>query len=96
MFLVANLTPADPLSFAAVVVVLGLTSLVASLGRIRRATRVDPASTLRVRVSRVTCNANLQVRAVQGPDLRVRPTHANASHSRSSARLRDPWLTLSP
>ncbi len=47
MFLVANLTPADPLSFAAVVVVLGLTSLVASLGPIRRATRVDPASTLR-------------------------------------------------
>jgi predicted permease len=47
MFLVANLTPADPLSFVAVVVVLGVTALVASLGPVRRATRVDPASTLR-------------------------------------------------
>jgi predicted permease len=47
MFLVANLTPADPLSLSAVVVVLIATALVASWGPVRRAARVDPATTLR-------------------------------------------------
>ena len=47
MFLVANLTPADPLSLSAVVMVLIATALVASWGPVRRAARVDPATTLR-------------------------------------------------
>jgi ABC-type antimicrobial peptide transport system permease subunit len=47
MFLVANLTPADPLSLSAVVVLLIATALVASWGPVRRAARVDPATTLR-------------------------------------------------
>jgi predicted permease len=47
MFLVASLTPADPLSLGGVVVVLTLTALAASLGPVCRAARVDPATTLR-------------------------------------------------
>jgi predicted permease len=47
MFLVANLTPADPLSLGAVVVILLVTALAASWGPVRRAARVDPAMTLR-------------------------------------------------
>jgi putative ABC transport system permease protein len=47
MFLVASLTPADPLSLGSVVVVLTLTALAASLGPVCRAARVDPATTLR-------------------------------------------------
>ena len=47
MFLVANVTPADPLSLGAVVVVLTMTALAASWGPLRCAARVDPAMTLR-------------------------------------------------
>jgi putative ABC transport system permease protein len=47
MFLVANLTPSDPLSLGTVVVVLTMTALAASWGPVRRAARVDPAMTLR-------------------------------------------------
>jgi predicted permease len=47
MFLVATLTPADPLSLAAVIVVLLATTLVAAWGPVRRAAGVDPALTLR-------------------------------------------------
>ena len=47
MFLVSNLTPADPLSLAAVVVVLLVTALAAAWGPTQRAARIDPAITLR-------------------------------------------------
>ena len=47
MFLVANLTPADPLSLGAVVVVLSRPRWPPSWGPVRRAARVDPAMTLR-------------------------------------------------
>jgi len=47
MFLVPGLGPSDPLSFAAVVVFLAVTGLVATLGPVRRALRVDPALSLR-------------------------------------------------
>ena len=47
MFLVANLSPADPLSLGTVVIVLLLTALAAAWGPVRRAARIDPAVTLR-------------------------------------------------
>jgi putative ABC transport system permease protein len=47
MFLVGSLTPADPLSLLAVVVVLLVTALAAASGPMRRAARIDPAATLR-------------------------------------------------
>jgi predicted permease len=46
-FLVADLPTRDPISFGATAVALVMTSLVASWGPIRRATRVDPAHALR-------------------------------------------------
>ena len=47
MFLVANLTPSDPLSLVTVVIVLAVTALFAAWGPVRRAARVDPVVTLR-------------------------------------------------
>jgi ABC-type lipoprotein release transport system permease subunit len=47
MFLVANLTPSDPLSLVTVVIVLAVTALLAAWGPVRRAARVDPVVTLR-------------------------------------------------
>jgi putative ABC transport system permease protein len=47
MFLVANLRPADPLSLCAVIAVLLITALAAAWGPVRRASRIDPALTLR-------------------------------------------------
>jgi predicted permease len=47
MFLVAGLSPADPASLGAVVVVLALTGLAASWGPVRRASSVDPIAALR-------------------------------------------------
>jgi putative ABC transport system permease protein len=47
MFLVPGLGPGDPLSFASVVLFLAATGLVATLGPVRRALRVDPALSLR-------------------------------------------------
>lgn len=47
MFLVANLTPSDPLSLATVIFVLLVTALAAAWGPVRRAARVDPVMTLR-------------------------------------------------
>src|SRR4029453_17983670 len=47
MFLVANLTPSDPLSLVTVVFVLAVTALFAAWGPVRRAARVDPVVTLR-------------------------------------------------
>ncbi len=47
MFLVANLTPADPLSLGVVILVLLATTLAAAWGPVRRAASVDPAMTLR-------------------------------------------------
>ena len=47
MFLIAGLTPADPASLAAVVVVLLATGMLATWGPIRRATLVDPIAALR-------------------------------------------------
>ena len=47
MFLVAGLSPADPLSYAAVLLVLGLTAIMATLGPLRRAVTIDPARCLR-------------------------------------------------
>jgi putative ABC transport system permease protein len=47
MFLVANLTPSDPLSLMAVVLLLLITALAAAWGPVRRAARVDPVMTLR-------------------------------------------------
>jgi putative ABC transport system permease protein len=47
MFLVPGLKPADPLSFLAVAVILGVTGLAASWGPVRRALAIDPASCLR-------------------------------------------------
>ena len=47
MFLVSTLTPADPWSLGAVVIVLLVTALAAAWGPVRRAARVDPAVTLR-------------------------------------------------
>ena len=47
MFLVAGLSPADPASLGAVVVVLTIAGAVASWGPIRRASSVDPIAALR-------------------------------------------------
>jgi predicted permease len=47
MFFVPGLSPADPASFSAVLVVLGVAGLAATLGPVRRATAVDPAACLR-------------------------------------------------
>ena len=47
MFLVPGLSPSDPASFAAVVLLLGFTGFLASLGPMRRALRVDPLGCLR-------------------------------------------------
>ena len=47
LFLVPGLSPTDPPSLAAVIVVLGATGLVASWGPVRRALRIDPMSSLR-------------------------------------------------
>jgi predicted permease len=47
MFFVPGLSPWDPASFAAVILLLGLTGFLASLGPLRRALRVDPLGCLR-------------------------------------------------
>lgn len=47
LFFVAGLRPSDPLSYALMVVLLGATGLLAALGPLRRATRVDPMACLR-------------------------------------------------
>ncbi len=47
MFFVPGLSPADPLSFSAVVVVLGAAGLLATLGPVHRAVSIDPMSSLR-------------------------------------------------
>ncbi len=47
MFLVPGIRPADPLSFGAVILVLGLTGLAATWGPLRRASAVDPLVALR-------------------------------------------------
>ncbi len=47
MFLVAGLSPADPWSIAAVVLILALAGLLATFEPVRRATRVDPVASLR-------------------------------------------------
>jgi ABC-type antimicrobial peptide transport system permease subunit len=47
MFLVAGLSPADPASLGAVVVVLSLAGAMASWGPARRASSVDPIAALR-------------------------------------------------
>ena len=44
-----GLSPADPLSYLALAGILGATAILATLAPIRRATRVDPAITLRAR-----------------------------------------------
>ncbi|HEX4166947.1 MAG TPA: ADOP family duplicated permease [Bryobacteraceae bacterium] len=48
MFLVPGLKPADPLSFATVLIVMIFTGLVAASGPVRRAVTVDPNRALRV------------------------------------------------
>ena len=47
VFFVAGLSPSDPLSFGSVLLVLGGTGLLATLGPIRRALAVDPMTALR-------------------------------------------------
>ena len=47
MFFVPGLSASDPASFATVVVVLGLTGVLAALGPMRRALAVDPVQCLR-------------------------------------------------
>ena len=47
MFLVAGLSPSDPVSFAAVAAILVITGLLAASGPLRRALGVDPARSLR-------------------------------------------------
>jgi predicted permease len=47
MFFVPGLSASDPASFAAVLAVLGLTGLLAALGPVRRALRIDPLQCLR-------------------------------------------------
>ena len=47
MFLVPGLSPADPWSLVAVIVVLGTSGLAATLGPVRRALAVDPVASLR-------------------------------------------------
>jgi ABC-type antimicrobial peptide transport system permease subunit len=46
-FFVRDVTPRDPLSFAIVIVVMGLTGLFAAWGPARRAAAVDPIISLR-------------------------------------------------
>lgn len=47
MFFVPGLSPGDPLSFGLVVLVLAATGLVATLGPMRPAVGIDPATSLR-------------------------------------------------
>ena len=47
MFFVPGLSPADPASFVAVLVVLGATGLIATVGPLRRASAIDPVTSLR-------------------------------------------------
>ena len=47
IFFVPGLRPSDPASFAAVIAVLGATGVLAALGPLRRALRVDPLECLR-------------------------------------------------
>ncbi len=47
IFFVPELNPTDPVSFLAVLVVLGATGLAATLGPVRRAVTVDPVASLR-------------------------------------------------
>jgi ABC-type antimicrobial peptide transport system permease subunit len=47
MFFVPGLSTTDPASFAAVIAVLGIAGLLAALGPVRRALRVDPLQCLR-------------------------------------------------
>ena len=47
MFFVPGLSPTDPASYAAVLLVLGATAILATLGPLRRATTIDPARCLR-------------------------------------------------
>jgi ABC-type antimicrobial peptide transport system permease subunit len=47
IFFVPGLRPSDPASFAAVIAVLGATGVLAALGPVRRALRIDPLECLR-------------------------------------------------
>jgi ABC-type antimicrobial peptide transport system permease subunit len=47
MFLVPGLTPSDPVTFAAVVLVLAATGLASAWGPVRRAAAIDPMRCLR-------------------------------------------------
>jgi ABC-type antimicrobial peptide transport system permease subunit len=47
LFLVAGLTPSDPLTYAAVIAVLAMVGIAATLGPVLRALRVDPMTALR-------------------------------------------------
>ena len=47
MFFVPGLSPSDPVSYAAVLLVLGVTALLATLGPLHRAITIDPARCLR-------------------------------------------------
>jgi hypothetical protein len=47
IFLVPGLRPTDPASFAAVIAVLGAAGVLAALGPVRRALRIDPLESLR-------------------------------------------------
>jgi ABC-type antimicrobial peptide transport system permease subunit len=47
IFFVPGLRPSDPASFVAVIAVLGATGVLAAIGPLRRALRVDPLECLR-------------------------------------------------
>jgi ABC-type antimicrobial peptide transport system permease subunit len=47
IFFVPGLRPSDPASFAAVIAILGATGLLAAVGPVRRALRIDPIECLR-------------------------------------------------
>jgi ABC-type antimicrobial peptide transport system permease subunit len=47
MFLVPGLTPADPISYAGVALLLGITGVLAAWGPARRAVAIEPAASLR-------------------------------------------------
>ena len=47
MFFVSGLSAGDPLSLASFVLVLAATGIIATLGPVRRAIRVDPVNSLR-------------------------------------------------